>query len=145
MIGAAYGPTLTPRLATIRKAEDFFADFLNLVYGYELKNLSHDSLNNVASDLGDSTRRIAVQVTSERTKAKIQTTLDKFDEQGLVPAIRVLPPNLDQSGRNLKPMDKWTCTNPSSTTCCEPEVASAIRLGLRGLDIRQASTQAQSA
>ena len=64
-------------------AEDFFADLLNTVYGYSLVNLNHDDLNKAAIDLGDTSGRIAVQVTSQRNKAKIQNTLDKFAKHGL--------------------------------------------------------------
>ena len=64
-------------------AEDFFADLLNAVYGLSLVNLNHEGLNAVAIDLGDATHRIAVQVTSERTKVKIQTTLDSFSQHDL--------------------------------------------------------------
>jgi tetratricopeptide (TPR) repeat protein len=64
-------------------AEDFFADLLNAVYGFSLVNLNHQNLNAAAVDLGDTTRRIAVQVTSERAKAKIQKTLNAFSKHGL--------------------------------------------------------------
>lgn len=59
-------------------AEDFFAELLNAVYGYSLVNLNHQDLNRAAIDLGDPVRRIAVQVTSQRTKTKIQKTVDTF-------------------------------------------------------------------
>ncbi len=62
--------------------EDFFASLLNCVYGYSLTNLNHDH-NSVAIDLGDSANQIAVQVTSERRKAKVQSTIDCFAENGL--------------------------------------------------------------
>lgn len=64
-------------------AEDFFAKLLNAVYGYSLLNLNHNDLNKAAIDLGDSAARIAVQVTSQRTKPKIQKTVDKFEKHGL--------------------------------------------------------------
>lgn len=64
-------------------AEDFFASLLNEVYGYSLVNLNHSDLNKAAIDLGDSDERVAFQVTSERTKTKVQKTLDKFVEHGL--------------------------------------------------------------
>lgn len=64
-------------------AEDFFTHLLNAVYGYSLVNLNHEDLNKAAIDLGDSSARLAVQVTSQRNKAKIQKTLDKFAEHGL--------------------------------------------------------------
>jgi len=65
-------------------SEDFFAALLNTVYGYSLTNLNHSNLNAVAVDLGDKASRIAVQVTSERTKAKVQKTIRQFSENGLV-------------------------------------------------------------
>lgn len=64
-------------------AEDFFASLLNAVYGYSLVNLNHTNLNAVAVDLGDSTRRLAFQVTSERRKSKVQKTLNQFADNGL--------------------------------------------------------------
>src|SRR5580658_2389401 len=53
------------------------------VYGLSLVNLNHQNLNAAAIDLGDIKNRVAVQVTSERTKAKIQKTLDSFSQHGL--------------------------------------------------------------
>lgn len=64
-------------------AEDFYAELLNIIYGWDLVNLNHSDLNAVAIDLGDAKRKIAVQVTSNRTKHKIQKTLDKFEEHKL--------------------------------------------------------------
>lgn len=64
-------------------AEDFFASLLNEVYGYSLVNLNHADLNCAAIDLGDPGQRVAFQVTSERTKAKIQKTVNTFVQHGL--------------------------------------------------------------
>lgn len=67
-------------------AEDFFARLLNEIYGWSLQNLNHTDLNKAAVDLGDSTdpnKRIAVQVTSERSATKIKKTLKKFEDHGL--------------------------------------------------------------
>lgn len=64
-------------------AEDFFAALLNEIYGYSLVNLNHTDLNKAAIDLGDVGKRVAVQVTSERTKTKIQKTVNKFVDHGL--------------------------------------------------------------
>lgn len=64
-------------------AEDFFVRLLNAVYGYQLKNLNHSGLNKAAIDLGDLGEGIAFQVTSERSKKKIQGTLDTFVRHGL--------------------------------------------------------------
>lgn len=59
-------------------AETFFADFLNIVYSYKLKNLNIDRSNAPSIDLGDSENRIAYQVTSTKTSKKVQETLDQF-------------------------------------------------------------------
>ncbi len=64
-------------------AEDFFAKLLNEVFAFSLVNLNHDNQNKAAIDLGDKASGIAFQVTSERTKFKIQKTIDKFEEKGL--------------------------------------------------------------
>lgn len=64
-------------------AEDFYANLLNIVYDWDLENLNHTNLNAIAVDLGDLGRKIAVQVTSVRTKPKIQETLCKFDKYSL--------------------------------------------------------------
>ncbi|MGL5027614.1 MAG: SMEK domain-containing protein [Shewanella oncorhynchi] len=64
-------------------AEDFYANLLNIVYDWNLKNLNHTDLNAVAVDLGDVRRKIAVQVTSNRSKSKIQKTLDNFDKYSM--------------------------------------------------------------
>ena len=64
-------------------AEDFFADVLNQLYGWHLVNLNHQGLNAAAVDLGDPNQRVAVQVTSDRTKKKVQKTIDVFAANGL--------------------------------------------------------------
>ena len=46
-------------------AEDFFPGLLNLIYGYELKNVNYLEKNSPAIDLADHKNRIAVQVTSD--------------------------------------------------------------------------------
>ena len=64
-------------------AEDFFRELLNAVYDYSLLNLNHANQDAVAIDLGDAEKRVAIQVTSERTKPKVQKTIDKFAANGL--------------------------------------------------------------
>lgn len=59
-------------------SEDFFRDMLNLVFGYSLVNLNHETPNHAAIDLGDQGKRLCFQVTSERRLAKIRRTLDGF-------------------------------------------------------------------
>jgi hypothetical protein len=48
-----------------------------------LVNINNNDFNKAAIDLGDSSARLAVQVTSQRNKTKIQKTLDKFVKHGL--------------------------------------------------------------
>lgn len=64
-------------------AETFFADFLNIIYGYKLKNLNIDCSNAPGIDLGDHENRIAYQVTSTKTSNKVQKTLDQFIKHDL--------------------------------------------------------------
>jgi len=64
-------------------SEDFFRDFLNLVYGYKLINLNIVEKNASAIDLGDTTKKIAIQVTSDNSSTKIDGTIEKFIEKKL--------------------------------------------------------------
>lgn len=59
-------------------AESFFCGLLNVILGYHLENLNQTAPNYTAIDLGDKTNKIAIQVTVERRREKVQTTIDKF-------------------------------------------------------------------
>ena len=61
-------------------AEDFFPGLLNLIYGYELKNVNHLEKNAQAIDLFDKTNKIAVQVTSDNSSKKINHTIYEFNK-----------------------------------------------------------------
>lgn len=61
-------------------AEDFFPGLLNLIYGYELQNANHFEKNAPAIDLVDQKNRIAVQVTSDNSSAKIRHTIEEFNK-----------------------------------------------------------------
>lgn len=61
-------------------AEDFFAGLLNLVYDIELKNINHTEKNASSIDLGDDSKRLSVQVTSDNTSTKISHSIDEFIE-----------------------------------------------------------------
>lgn len=63
-------------------AESFFCELLNLIFGYKLENLNYSKKNYVSIDLGDRESKIAVQVTAQKTRAKIQDTLNKFIANG---------------------------------------------------------------
>jgi len=57
--------------------EDFYLHFLNLLYGYALKNQNQIAQNVEAIDLIDVTGRIVIQVSATATKAKIESALTK--------------------------------------------------------------------
>ena len=61
-------------------AEEFFKTLLNKVYNYNLINLNLDSIVAKAIDLGDYDARVAIQVTSDNSKRKINETFKKFCE-----------------------------------------------------------------
>ncbi len=63
--------------------EDFFKDFLNLIYGYELINLNIIEKNTSAIDLVDKNIKLAIQVTSDNSSTKINKTINKFIEKEL--------------------------------------------------------------
>lgn len=62
-------------------AEDFYAEFLNLIFGYELKNLNVVEKNAKAIDLCDEKNKISIQVTSDNSSEKIKETIKKFIEE----------------------------------------------------------------
>ena len=64
-------------------AEQFVAGLLNIKNEWDLKNLNSNYANFPAVDLGDSTNRVAVQVTSTKTSDKISHTLDFANKHNL--------------------------------------------------------------
>ena len=58
-------------------SEFFFADFLNLLYGYNFRNLNDSKHNVEAIDIVDIENRIIAQVSSVCTKKKIVNSLNK--------------------------------------------------------------------
>ena len=59
-------------------AEDFYSKLLNLIYGYDLKNINHVEKNAAAIDLFDKKNRISIQVTCDNDSQKIHHTIEKF-------------------------------------------------------------------
>lgn len=55
--------------------EDFYAGLLNLLHGYNLKNMNQAVQNAAGFDLVDSARKIVLQVSSTATKQKLQSAL----------------------------------------------------------------------
>ena len=58
-------------------SETFFADLLNVVYGFTLRNLNAKLQNAEGVDLVDEKNKIIVQVSSICTKQKIEASLEK--------------------------------------------------------------------
>jgi len=58
-------------------AEPFYRDLLNIVYNLNLESANIDVSNAEAIDLIDKDKRMLVQVSALRTKAKIEDTLEK--------------------------------------------------------------------
>ena len=60
-------------------SENFFRDFFNLLYGWQLINQNSKTHNATAIDLIDDTNKIAILVSATKTKNKIDSTLAKID------------------------------------------------------------------
>lgn len=58
-------------------AEDFYRDFLGLLFGWRLKNMNSENQNVEAIDLVDDTNKLIVQVSATNTKEKINHSLSK--------------------------------------------------------------------
>ena len=67
-----------------KDAENIFCFILNVIYDYQLENLNNIKNNFPGIDLGDEKKRISVQVTSEKSKRKIQDTLDTFERKNYI-------------------------------------------------------------
>ncbi len=52
---------------------------MNIVFGYQLHELDSETRNQAAIDLGDDVNKIAVQVTADTGRKKIEGTIDKFN------------------------------------------------------------------
>lgn len=63
--------------------EPFFQKVFSIIYDLDLINLNDIQNNYPAIDLGDEEKQIAIQVTTEKDKRKIDNTLEKFVEKGL--------------------------------------------------------------
>lgn len=62
--------------------ESFMCGLLNLVYSYNLVNLNNAQANYTSIDLGDRSKRIAIQVTSNTKSTKILHTIEGFMDKG---------------------------------------------------------------
>lgn len=64
-------------------SENFYGDFLNLVFSYNLVNANKGAANIAAIDLRDEKNRIAIQVTSTSSLTKSRKTVKGFIDNGL--------------------------------------------------------------
>ena len=58
-------------------SENFYRDFFNLLYGWELENLNENQQNVEAIDLIDNKNKIIIQVSATNTKSKIDSAIQK--------------------------------------------------------------------
>jgi hypothetical protein len=63
-------------------SEEFFKELLNRMFGYQLENLNSDYGLSESIDLGDEINGIAVQVTSDKSKKKLTSTVRSFVDNG---------------------------------------------------------------
>ena len=61
--------------------EDFYRDLLNLVYGWQLKNMNQWNQNAAGGDLWFADGKVVIQVSSTSTKEKIQSSIDKLSAE----------------------------------------------------------------
>jgi hypothetical protein len=58
-------------------AEDFYLNFLNVLFGYSLKNMNEITHNAEGIDLIDDINKLVLQVSSTASKAKVESALSK--------------------------------------------------------------------
>ncbi|MED2737161.1 SMEK domain-containing protein [Bacillus toyonensis] len=61
--------------------ENFTRDLMNIIYNYDLINLNEEHINESGLDLGSETKGIGIQVTTVKTSAKVNNTLEKITEE----------------------------------------------------------------
>lgn len=59
-------------------SENLMCGLLNYIYGWNLVNLNKKEKNYPGIDLGDEKKKIAVQITSDNSRKKVQNTIDTF-------------------------------------------------------------------
>jgi SMEK domain len=64
-------------------AETFYKILLNDILGYDLENINIVDQNAAVIDLGDKSKKIAIQVTSNNSKKKIKETVEAFNKKEL--------------------------------------------------------------
>ena len=64
-------------------SENFYRDFFNLLYGYDLLNINIVETNAAAIDLGDEKKKIAFQITATPDLSKTKKTVTSFTKKEL--------------------------------------------------------------
>ena len=84
------GENAASRLDINLHAENIFIPIFGEIFGYtDLVNLNTGSKAYPGIDLGDRTNRVAIQVTSTHSSAKVKKTLEKFADTGDYDRVRV--------------------------------------------------------
>lgn len=74
----------TGRYDHTKDAEEFYRKLLNLFFGWDLKGLNTEKDPNYeGADLGDKTRKIAVQITSQNDAQKVHDSINGFKNKSL--------------------------------------------------------------
>lgn len=61
-----------------KQCENFYCGLLNIIYGYDLKNINAEIKGFAGVDLIDDINGICIQVTSNNKSSKVQATIDEF-------------------------------------------------------------------
>jgi flagellin-specific chaperone FliS len=88
-------------------SENFYRDFVNLLFGWNLENLNVIQQNAAGIDLIDDTNKLVVQVSATATKQKVESALGKDISKYSDYSFKFIPIILD--ARNLK---NKTFSNP---------------------------------
>jgi hypothetical protein len=91
--------------------ENFFREVLNIAFVWNLVNLNANRSNNPGLDLGDEAIKTAFKITSIKTSAKINETLEKIADEDLkrYETIRVLIIGRKQGSYTLDPSQYERC------------------------------------
>jgi tetratricopeptide (TPR) repeat protein len=122
-------------------SEDFVASILNALYGWKLKNVNSEVSNIAGIDLLDSECRIGVQVSSDKTSCKINSTIKKLLKSSLRSSIDKLiifllqskqksyTINADCPGISFSEENIWdydTVLNLASNSSTGPELLESV-------------------
>lgn len=82
-------------------SENFYRDFINLLYGWSLENANNRLQNVEAIDLIDDSKKLIVQISATATKAKIEKslkkkTIEKYAQKGYKFKFVSIAENADQ-------------------------------------------------